>query len=157
MGHCGKHPDQEERGGQVLSQLIQVFISVHAQWEVFNTQLLKKVLQWVSSGGAAAPPRWWGPALEDLWLCSYVSGPCAAWGQHPQHASCVRGLQTPLLLQADSKHAVSNHIIEGDGAPESCPTDSQWICIYRKVMPWSLTDWKSYQMVWKPSKPPLWQ
>lgn len=30
------------------------------------------------------------------------------------------GLQTPQLLQAESKHAVSN-IIEWDGAPESCP------------------------------------
>lgn len=31
------------------------------------------------------------------------------------------GLQTPQLQQAESKHAVPSYIIEGDGAPESCP------------------------------------
>lgn len=110
----------------IFSWLIWRFISVRIQWEVFNVKLFKKVPQWASSGGAAAPTApasirasWPVALFRHAWPTCGLEAPSS--GRPSVLPGEGRATQIPQLLRAVHKHAVSNDIIEGDRAPESCP------------------------------------
>lgn len=70
------------------------------------------------------PPHWAAPVSRlvalflHVWPIRSLEAPSSG---HQSSRGEGWAMQIPQLLQAVRKHTVSNDIIEGDRAPESCP------------------------------------